>query len=48
MVVEPSGAAGMAAHLSGAAPQPPSDYHRVNEISGGNVEPALFAKILAG
>jgi threonine dehydratase len=48
LVVEPSGAAGMAAHLSGAAPQPPGDDHRVIVISGGNVEPALFAKILAG
>ena len=48
LVVEPSGAAGMAAHLSGAAPQPPGDDHRVVVISGGNVEPALLAKILAG
>jgi len=48
LVVEPSGAAGMAAHLSGAAPQPPGDDRQVIVISGGNVEPALFAKILAG
>jgi threonine dehydratase len=48
LVVEPSGAAGMAAHLSGAAPQPPGDDQRVIVISGGNVEPALFAEILAG
>ncbi|MEO6059734.1 MAG: threonine/serine dehydratase [Candidatus Limnocylindria bacterium] len=48
LVVEPSGAAAMAAHLSGAAAQPSSDDHRVIVISGGNVDPALFAKILAG
>jgi threonine dehydratase len=48
LVVEPSGAAGMAAHLSGAAPQPLGDDHRVIVISGGNVEAALFAKVLAG
>ncbi len=48
LVVEPSGAAGMAAHLSGAAPQPPGDDHRVIVISGGNVDPAIFAKILGG
>ena len=46
LVVEPSGAAGMAAHLSGAAPQPPGDDRRVIVISGGNVDPAMFAKIL--
>jgi threonine dehydratase len=48
LVVEPSGAAGMAAHLAGAAPQPPGDDYRVIVISGGNVEPTLFARILAG
>jgi threonine dehydratase len=48
LVVEPSGAAGMAAHLSGAVQQPPGDDHRVIVISGGNVDPALFARILAG
>ena len=48
LVVEASGAAGMAAHLSGAAPQPEGDDHRVIVISGGNVDPAAFAKILAG
>ncbi len=48
LVVEPSGAAGMAAHLSGAAPQPPGDDHRVIVISGGNVDPVKFAEILAG
>jgi len=48
LVVEPSGAAGMAAHLSGAAPQPPGDDHRVIVISGGNVDPLQFAEILAG
>ena len=46
LVVEASGAAGMAAHLSGAAPQPDGDDHRVIVISGGNVDPAEFARIL--
>lgn len=48
LVVEPSGAAAMAAHLSGAAPQPPGDDHRVVVISGGNVDLVKFAEILAG
>jgi threonine dehydratase len=48
LVVEASGAAGMAAHLSGAAPQPEGDDHRVIVISGGNVDPAAFAAILRG
>jgi threonine dehydratase len=48
LVVEPSGAAAMAAHLSGAAPQPEGDDRRVVVISGGNVDPAAFAEILVG
>jgi threo-3-hydroxy-L-aspartate ammonia-lyase len=48
LVVEASGAAGMAAHLSGAAPQPEGDDNRVIVISGGNVDPAAFAEILRG
>ncbi|HYM53000.1 MAG TPA: threonine/serine dehydratase, partial [Candidatus Dormibacteraeota bacterium] len=48
LVVEPSGAAAMAAHLSGAAPQPEGDENRVIVISGGNVDPVAFADILAG
>jgi threonine dehydratase len=48
LVVEASGAAGMAAHLSGAAPQPGGDDNRVIVISGGNVDPAVFAEILRG
>jgi len=48
LVVEASGAAGMAAHLSGAAPQPAGDDQRVIVISGGNVDPAAFAEILRG
>jgi threonine dehydratase len=48
LVVEASGAAGMAAHLSGAALQPEGDDHRVIVISGGNVDPAAFAAILTG
>ncbi|HET7141288.1 MAG TPA: pyridoxal-phosphate dependent enzyme [Candidatus Limnocylindria bacterium] len=48
LVAEPSGAAAMAAHLSGAAPQPVGDDHRVVVISGGNLDPRTFAEILAG
>jgi threonine dehydratase len=48
LVVEASGAAGMAAHLSGAAPRVAGDDQRVVVISGGNVDPALFAQILSG
>ncbi len=48
LVVEASGAAGMAAHLSGAAPQPERDDQRVIVISGGNVDPVAFAEILRG
>jgi len=48
LVVEASGAAGMAAHLSGAASQPQGDDQRVIVISGGNVDPAAFAEILRG
>ncbi|MGH2416873.1 MAG: threonine ammonia-lyase, partial [Candidatus Limnocylindria bacterium] len=48
LVVEPSGAAAMAAHLSGAAPQPEGDDQRVIVSSGGNVDAAAFAAILSG
>ena len=48
LVAEPSGAAAMAAHLSGAASQPDGDDHRVVVISGGNLDPRSFAEILAG
>jgi threonine dehydratase len=48
LVVEPSGAAAMGAHLVGAAPQPPGDDARVVILSGGNVDPELFLKILSG
>ncbi|MGH2457138.1 MAG: threonine ammonia-lyase, partial [Candidatus Limnocylindria bacterium] len=47
LVVEPSGAAAMAAHLSGAAPQPAGDDHRVIVLSGGNIDPAALAEILS-
>ena len=47
LVVEPSGAASLAAHLSGAAPQPAGDDQRVVVISGGNIDPARLAEILA-
>ncbi len=47
LVVEPSGAAAMAAHLGGQVPQPPGDDARVVVLSGGNVDPAMLAGILA-
>ena len=46
LVVEPSGAVGMAAHLSGRVPA--GDGPRVVVISGGNVDPELYIRILAG
>jgi threo-3-hydroxy-L-aspartate ammonia-lyase len=46
LVVEPSGAAAMAAHISGRASQPDGDNARVVVISGGNVDPRRFAEIL--
>jgi len=48
LVAEPSGAAAMAAHLSGRVPQALGDDARVVLVSGGNVDPARFAEILAG
>ncbi len=48
LVVEPSGAAAMAAHLAGRVPRLPDDDARVVLISGGNIDPARFAEILAG
>ena len=47
LVVEPSGAAAMAAHLAGAAPQPLGDDHRVVVISGGNIDPRALAEFLS-
>jgi threonine dehydratase len=46
LVVEPSGAAAMAAHLGGRAPQPEEDDARVVILSGGNVDPLLLAEVL--
>ena len=48
LVVEPSGAAAMAAHLSGAAPQADDDDKRVIVISGGNLDLGRLAEILVG
>ncbi len=48
LVVEPSGAASMAAHLSGAARRDPGDDRRVVLLSGGNIDPHRLAEILAG
>ncbi|MGZ8482181.1 MAG: threonine ammonia-lyase [Candidatus Limnocylindria bacterium] len=48
LVVEPAGAVGMAAERSGAAPRTEDDLRRVIVISGGNLDPELFLRILAG
>lgn len=48
LVIEPSGAVAMAAHLFGVVPQPPDDDARVIVLSGGNVDPELFRTLLAG
>jgi threonine dehydratase len=47
LVVEPSGAAAMAAHLSGRIARPPTDTARVVVVSGGNVEPSVLAELLS-
>jgi threonine dehydratase len=46
LVIEPAGAAGMAAHLTGAVG--PVQAPRVIVLSGGNVDPEQFRSILAG
>jgi threonine dehydratase len=48
LVVEPSGAAAMGAHLAGSVPQPEGDDARVVVLSGGNVDPELYLRILGG
>jgi threonine dehydratase len=48
LVVEPSGAVGMAAERSGAAARAAGDEHRVIVISGGNLDPEMFVRLLAG
>jgi threonine dehydratase len=47
LVVEPSGAAAMAAHLSGAASREAGDDRRVVVISGGNIDRQQLAAILS-
>jgi threo-3-hydroxy-L-aspartate ammonia-lyase len=47
LVVEPSGAATMGAHLAGSVPRPGGDAARVIVVSGGNVDPELFIRILS-
>jgi threonine dehydratase len=48
LVVEPSGAAAMAAEMSGAARRAPGDDARAVVVSGGNVDPDLYLRILGG
>jgi threonine dehydratase len=47
-VVEPSGAVGMAAHLADRLPRTGDDDARVIVVSGGNVDPELFVRLLGG
>jgi threonine dehydratase len=47
LIVEPSGAAAMAAHLTGRVSRPQADTARVVVVSGGNVEPAVLAELLS-
>jgi threo-3-hydroxy-L-aspartate ammonia-lyase len=47
LVVEPSGAATMAAELAGAASRTDGDDARVIVVSGGNVDPDLYRRILS-
>jgi threonine dehydratase len=47
LVAEPSGAAAMAAHLSGRIPRAADDTARVVVVSGGNVEPSVLAELLS-
>jgi threonine dehydratase len=46
LVIEPSGAAAMGAHLAGSVPPIGGDERRVVILSGGNVDPELFLRIL--
>lgn len=48
LVIEPSGAVGMAAHLAERAPRTEGDDARVIILSGGNVDPELYRRILSG
>ena len=48
LVVEPSGAVGMAAEQTGAAGRPEGDGRRVIVISGGNIDPEQFLRVLSG
>ena len=47
LVIEPSGAAAMGAHLAGSVRQSDADDARVVILSGENVDPDLFVRILA-
>jgi threonine dehydratase len=47
LVIEPSGAAAMAAHLTGRVPPVAGDDARVILLSGGNIDPRRLAEILA-
>jgi threo-3-hydroxy-L-aspartate ammonia-lyase len=48
LVIEPSGAAAMAAHLAGRVEPRAGDDARVVILSGGNVDPDRFLEILSG
>ncbi|MDP9243972.1 MAG: pyridoxal-phosphate dependent enzyme, partial [Chloroflexota bacterium] len=48
LVIEPSGAAAMAAHIAGRVEQGADDDARIVILSGGNVDPERFLEILSG
>jgi threonine dehydratase len=48
LVIEPGGAVALAALLAGIAPPPDQDGDTVVVISGSNVDPNLYAEIIAG
>jgi len=48
LVIEPGGAVALAALLAGIAPPTGQDGDTVVVISGANVDPTLYAEIIAG
>jgi threonine dehydratase len=48
LVIEPGGAVALATLLAGIAPQPERDGDTVVVVSGSNVDPTLYAEIVAG
>jgi threonine dehydratase len=48
LVIEPGGAVALAALLAGIAPRQERDGDTVVVVSGSNVDPTLYAEIVAG